>query len=182
MKHGPSREQIQTWMVRLADGDRSAFEPLFEGLWPLLRGFAGRMLDDPRDAEDAAQQALLDVFRNAGRFDPERDALSWIFGIATWKCRTRRKQIGRRREAPMADGERTEAENLRDTEEALIERQLAAAAREVLTTLSPADVETLLTSIRSQPRPEVAAATFRKRLQRARERLRAAWRLKHGAL
>ncbi len=182
MASDPSREQIQSWMVRLSSGDRSAFEPLFEGLWPLLRKFAGRMLADPQDAEDAAQQALLDVFRHANRFDRERDALTWVFGIAAWKCRTRRRQLTRRREEPLAKGVDGKVAGEQSSEEALIERELGAAVREVLESLSPADVETLLASIRNQPRPTIAGATFRKRLQRARRRLRAAWSLKHGSL
>jgi hypothetical protein len=36
--------ELQTQMERLADGDRSAFHPVFAILWPLLRRFAARHL------------------------------------------------------------------------------------------------------------------------------------------
>src|SRR5258708_5693190 len=63
-------------MVRLADGDRSAFSPLYKLLWPVLRAFVHGQLP-PSDAEDVAQDALLKVFASASRFDPARDALAW---------------------------------------------------------------------------------------------------------
>ena len=55
----PNRAQIHDWLVRLADGDRSAFDPLYRGTRPLLDSFARRLLPTKDEAEDAAQQALL---------------------------------------------------------------------------------------------------------------------------
>jgi hypothetical protein len=77
-------------MVRLADGDRGAFGPLYDTLWPVLLGFARRALAGSPDAEDAAQTALMKVFSRACDFDPSRDALSWVLGIAAFECRTLR--------------------------------------------------------------------------------------------
>ena len=52
------REQLQLSMVRLADGDRLAFEPVYRVLWPVLRRFAERALAGSVDAEDAAEPRL----------------------------------------------------------------------------------------------------------------------------
>src|SRR5688572_22033369 len=84
-------------MERLRGGDRSAFDPVFAFVHPAVEAFAARMLG-PNDAGDVAQQTLLDVFSRASEFDPSRDALTWILGIAAWNCRTARKKIARRRE------------------------------------------------------------------------------------
>src|SRR5688572_5323837 len=84
-------------MERLRDGDRSAFDPVYAAVRPTLESFAARMLG-PNDADDVAQQTLLDVFSRATEFDPSRDALNWILGIAAWNCRTARKKTARRRE------------------------------------------------------------------------------------
>jgi DNA-directed RNA polymerase specialized sigma24 family protein len=81
------RAALQRELTALARGERAAFDPLFLRLWPLLRGFAGRCLPAP-EAEDAAQDALLRVFSRASEFDPGRDALSWILGVAAWQIRT----------------------------------------------------------------------------------------------
>ena len=55
------RSNIDSLMMRLADGDRSAFDPLFAAVWPIVRDFANNALGGATDAEDAAQEALLSV-------------------------------------------------------------------------------------------------------------------------
>ncbi len=173
------RDQLHQWLVRLADGDRSAFDPLFQALWPLLRRFAARLLPNSVDAEDAAQQALMKVFGRAGEFDRQRDALTWIFGIVAWECRTVRRKAVRRREEPLPEGIDLAARAVDSGEAELVERNLLAAVHELLGSLRPQDVETILLAFRGK-RPIGGGAAFRKRLERALKRLRDAWRLKHG--
>src|SRR5262245_36850471 len=84
-----ARGALQEEMTLLARGERAAFDPLFGRLWPLLRGFAARCLP-VAEADDAAQEALLRVFSRASEFDPGRDALAWVLGIAAWQIRTHR--------------------------------------------------------------------------------------------
>ena len=173
------REDLRRHLAALADGDREALHPVFVRLWPILRGFVARHLP-PQDAEDAAQQALLNVFSRASEFDPGRDALSWALGIAAYETRTlRRKRLRRREEAP-AEGlvEARPAEGP-DPEEATLARDLAAALEGTLGELRPSDVATLV-AFAHGARPALAPATFRKRVERALERLRAVWREKHG--
>lgn len=168
-------------MVRLADGDRDAFEPLYDALWPLLLRFARRALAGSPDAEDAAQGALMKVFARACEFDPDRDALSWALGIVAYECRTLRKKAHRRRE-DTADPETWASQPAAEptAEDSLIARDLSAAAEQILGTLRPEDAETLHL-VAAGERPEgVAAPTFRKRVERALSRLRAAWSTKHG--
>jgi RNA polymerase sigma factor (sigma-70 family) len=172
-----SLSDLQGLMVRLADGDRSAFPPVYERLWPLLRRVTARHLPEA-DAEDAAQEALLRIFRRASEFDPHRSALAWALGIARWEIRTARTRRHRRREESMtpAADRRAAREN---PEESLLERDMVRMMEETLGTLSPEDLETLRL-FRNGERAAVAAATFRKRVERAIARLRAAWSVKHG--
>jgi DNA-directed RNA polymerase specialized sigma24 family protein len=172
-----ARAELHRQMARLADGDRSAFPFVFKVLWPVLRGFVLRQLPSS-DAEDVAQEALLNVFAHASDFDADRDALTWALGIAAFEVRTARKRVARRREAL---GEALQpAIASASTEQEIISRNLEAAALEVLGTLRPSDIETLrcMASGRS---PSVPGATFRKRIERALRRLKLAWRTKHGA-
>jgi RNA polymerase sigma factor (sigma-70 family) len=168
-------------MVRLADGDREAFGPLYEVLWPVLFGFARRALAGSPDAEDAAQSALMKLFSRASDFDPARDALSWALGIVAFECRTLRKKVQRRRELPdEPESGAWNASTESSPEDMLIARDLEAAAAEVLGTLRPEDATTLRLVAEGE-RPEgVAGPTFRKRVERALSRLRAAWSTKHG--
>ncbi len=46
-------------------------------------GLARRVLRDPAQAEEMAQEVLVEVWRSANRFDPERGSgLSWVLTIA----------------------------------------------------------------------------------------------------
>ncbi len=171
------RQRLHDLLVRLADGDRGAFDPLFAALWPLARRFAARLLAAPADAEDAAQQALIKLFAHASAFDRGRDALAWVLGIVAWECRTVRRRAGRRREEPLGDA--PDAPAVPSAEAEIVERDLLAAVGEVLGTLRPAEAEAILAAAAGR-RPAAGAAAFRKRLERARRRLREAWRVKHG--
>jgi hypothetical protein len=66
-------------------------------------------------------------------------------------------------------------------EEDLIERDLGRAAREAVAALPPADAEAILAVLAEGPGGRPKGAAFRKRLQRARQRLREAWSERHGA-
>lgn len=92
------RTELTAKLVRLADGDRSAFEPIFEVTWPLVHRFAARLIGSGHEAEDVAQHALMKVFSRAHEFDGNRDALSWILGITAFECKTLRQKVRRRKE------------------------------------------------------------------------------------
>jgi RNA polymerase sigma factor (sigma-70 family) len=172
------RAALQAELTALAEGDRAAFDPLYRRLWPLLRGFAARCLP-PQEAEDAAQEALLRVFSRASEFDARRDALSWVFGVAAWQIRTHRTRARRRGErdltvlADRRDGAPT-------PEAAAMARESTEALERALSELSPADAATLIAYARGE-RPDLPAPTFRKRVERALDRLRTRWRMEHGS-
>jgi RNA polymerase sigma-70 factor (ECF subfamily) len=171
-----AREELQRDLARLADGDRAAFDPVFARLWPLFRNLAARHLPSG-DAEDAAQRALLRLFERASDFDPSRDALAWAVGLAAWEIRTARRRNWRRRETSDGDGEVERLVDESSPEDAAIAADLAALLGKTLATLRPPDVEALLRHARDE---RIAGVGFRKRLQRARERMRAAWRQRYG--
>lgn len=163
-------------MARLADGDRSAFAPVFEALWPLLVGFARRITRDASDAEDAAQQALLKVFEYAHRYDASQDAAAWALAITANECRAARRK---RRGEPLDPARDDVASPGADPETATIDRDLMSAAVEALGSLRSEDAATLAAAW-TGARPPIPPTAFRKRVQRATERLRAAWRSRHG--
>ncbi|MGH9868550.1 MAG: RNA polymerase sigma factor [Candidatus Polarisedimenticolia bacterium] len=169
-----SDESLQRLMERLADGDRGAFHPVFESLWPLLRRFTGRHLG-PEDAEDAAQEALVRILRRASEFDSSRSALAWALGIAGFEVRTLRKRRMRRREQAASSRMAETPDPGPGPEDAAMLADLESMLREALGALRPEDAETLRLYARGD-RAAVAAATFRKRVERALARLREAWR------
>jgi RNA polymerase sigma-70 factor (ECF subfamily) len=166
-------------MERLADGDRGAIHPAFELLWPLLCRFTHRHLPSA-DAEDAAQEAILKIFFRAGEFDTSRSALPWVLGVAAFEIRSSRRRSLRRREEPkLAEISETSRDPRPDPEEAALRQDMEAMLREALGVLRPEDAQTLALYARGE-RAAIAAATFRKRVQRALERLRRAWKVTHG--
>jgi RNA polymerase sigma factor (sigma-70 family) len=166
-------------MLRLAAGDRSAFDPLYDALCPLVQRLSMRMMRGAPEAEDAAQEAMTKVFARASQFEPGRSVTTWVLAITAYECRSLLQSQRRRREDDSPVAARLD-ETSGSPEAEVIAHDLEAAAREVLGTLRPSDIETLEASARGE-RPDLPQATFRKRLERALARFRAAWSARHGS-
>jgi RNA polymerase sigma-70 factor (ECF subfamily) len=173
------RAQLDQWMAAAAEGDRSAIDPLFHALWPIVLGYATRFLGDATLAEDCTQESLVRLFGQLACYDRERDALTWALTHATWQCRTARRRVHRRNECGEPDDARTY-----DGAAVAEERELVRAALATLATLSPHDREIIVAAVTDDDalRAALAPATFRKRLERALGRLRTSWRSRHGTL
>jgi RNA polymerase sigma-70 factor (ECF subfamily) len=171
-----SEISLDQLMARLAEGDRAAFTPVFERLWPPMLRLCTAMLKNPADAADAAQQALEKVLTRAADYDVARPALPWALAVASWECRTLMRRRLRRREDPERAAERLAAPDA-DTDPA--ERELIALALSALGTLSASDREALIATFWEEA-ASVSGATLRKRRERALPRLRAAFRRLYG--
>jgi len=160
-------------MVRLAEGHRAAFDAVFAGLWPELLAFVRRAMPGQADAEDLAQQTLLKIFFRISEFDTSRDGVAWAFGIAIYEVRTLRRRRQRRKEIDVDPAVAT-ADGSPSPEMQVIETDLRRALTEALGVLTETDRAVLL------PMQDVVVgvspAAWRKRRQRALERLRAVWR------
>lgn len=167
---------LDVLMARLAEGDRSAFTPVFEHLWPPTLRLCTSILKNEADAADAAQQALEKILVRASDYDPGRPAMPWALAIASWECRTILRKRTRRREAPeSAAPERASP----GTDETYVQHQLVEAALAALGSLSSVDQETLVATFWEEA-ASVAGATLRKRRERALTRLRSAFRRLYG--
>ena len=134
------------------------------------------MSGNAADAEDAAQQAMLKVFEHAHRYEPERDVAAWALAITAHECHAVRRK---RRGEPLTEESETVRSTVADPEAAAVSRDLIGAAAEALGSLRSEDVSTLIAAWGGE-RPAIPPTAFRKRVQRATERLRAAWRSRHG--
>jgi RNA polymerase sigma-70 factor, ECF subfamily len=167
---------LNALMARLADGDRSAFTPLFRRLWPPTLRMCMSMLKNDADAKDAAQQSMEKILSRASSYDASRPAMPWALAIAAWECRTLRQMRRRRRETsdelvkePMESG----------AEDEIAQRDLTQAAFEVLGQLSDSDRETLIATFWEES-AGASGATLRKRRERALHRLRDSFKRIYG--
>ena len=63
--------------------DRGAFKTLFAHFAPRVKSFLQGKGTSPELAEEAVQEAMLNIWRKAGQFDPQKaSASTWIFAIA----------------------------------------------------------------------------------------------------
>lgn len=170
-----SDDQLDALLARLADGDRSAFTPVFRRLWQPIFRFCLGILRNEADASDAAQQAMEKILARASDYDSRLPALPWALTIAGWECRTILRRRSRRREVP-DEAPQAATEH---AEEGLARRSLVTAALAALDELSDTDRETLIATFTDEP-TTVSGATFRKRRERAVANLRIAFRRLYG--
>lgn len=78
-------------------GDEAAFARLYDATSSRVVGLAVRVVRDPAQAEEVAQEAFLEIWRTSGRFDPAKGSpLAWMLTIV------HRKAVDRVRSAEAA--------------------------------------------------------------------------------
>ena len=174
-----TRSLLNRSMAALADGDRGAFDPVYRTLWPLLVRFVAVISGDRMIAEDMAQQAMLKILARVSTFDRSKDAVAWSITIAVNEYRSHQRKLGNR---ATTQGEWTLAEPANDDgpEAIAIRDNLRDAARAVMGQLGQQDLDVVVAAMYEGQRPPLAAAAFRKRLQRAVANTRLIWKRYYG--
>lgn len=86
-------------MARIGAGDHAAFRTLVERHQDAVVGTVAKMLGNPADAEDIAQQVFLRVWRHAKHYRPDAKFTTYLFTIARnlvfneTRRRSRRKEV-----------------------------------------------------------------------------------------
>jgi RNA polymerase sigma-70 factor (ECF subfamily) len=166
------RDPLALLLRATAAGDRGAFEALYRATGAKLFGVAMMLLRRRDLAEDVLQESFLNVWRNAGQYDPGRGrAIAWLCRIV------RNAAYNRFRTEPGPH------EDLDDHAENLVDLVLAAPERTAigrcLATLPPTYRRAvLLTYLYGYTNEELAQATgvplgtVKSRVRRGAERLR----------
>jgi RNA polymerase sigma-70 factor (ECF subfamily) len=173
------RKAIHDAMVRLADGDRAAFDVLLDELWPVILSFAQRGVGAGADAEDVAQEVFFRICARITDFDRSRDGVSWAFGIANHEILTHRKKLQRRREVHDVPSLASRADQTASQEDLLMNQEVRRALEQAIGALTDED-RRALGLLPGGETNGVSGPTLRKRKQRALSRLRDLWRGIHG--
>jgi RNA polymerase sigma factor (sigma-70 family) len=145
-------------LPRIAAGDQRAVQQCVDRYGALVWSLARRWAVDTADAEDAAQEIFIDLWRTADRYDPERASeAGWITMLARRRLidRARRRE---RRPVLVAIPEdfdmAAESAPDEDPEDRLTE------ARAILASLPPAQRRMLeLSLVHGRTHEEIAAET-----------------------
>jgi RNA polymerase sigma-70 factor (ECF subfamily) len=72
---------------RCAAGDQNAFRMLYDRQAPRLYAIALRITRQPASAEDAVHDAFVQVWQNAGRYDPARgNPEAWMISLTRYRA------------------------------------------------------------------------------------------------
>ncbi|MFF9017097.1 RNA polymerase sigma factor [Streptomyces sp. NPDC014870] len=105
-------------IVAAQRGDVDAITALVSGSHPNVRRFARSLCASPEDAEDAAQEALIILYRKIGMLRASGALASWMFRIVRNECLRRARTM--RSHAPLPDVDPDGA--VRSAEEVVLQR------------------------------------------------------------
>jgi RNA polymerase sigma-70 factor, ECF subfamily len=88
-------EQEEHWVQQAQAGDKQAFSRLVEAYQRPVYNLTYRMLGNPQEAEDAAQETFLRAYARLRQYDGSHKFSTWILSIANHHCIDRlRKRRG----------------------------------------------------------------------------------------
>jgi RNA polymerase sigma-70 factor, ECF subfamily len=83
----PRTEALEALLYRCANGDHAAFRQLYDRWGSRIYGIALRITRQAVLAADATQEAFVQIWQQAHRFDPERGAPeTWMISIARYRA------------------------------------------------------------------------------------------------
>ncbi|WP_432020313.1 sigma-70 family RNA polymerase sigma factor [Streptomyces sp. 1222.5] len=145
-----SGHDLQQLLHDVALGDHEAFAAVYDAVAGSVVGVARAVLRDQAQSEEVAQDVLVEVWRTAPRYRPERGSvLNWILTLA------HRRAVDRVRSV--------EAAAARDTKAALLERtpEYDQVSEQVETRLEREQVRRCLRTLTELQRQSVTLAYYR---------------------
>ena len=182
------RPDIEMLVGAAREGDRRALEELVLEIQDKIYGLALRMLYDPSDAEDASQEILLKIITHLGTFRGESAFSTWMYRVAANHLLTVRKRRAEREAMSFEEYEEDldvdSARNWRESQSAALQNLFVEEIRisclqGLLLCLDRGHRLAFLLvdvfDVSSEQGADILGITpaaFRKRLSRARKRLR----------
>jgi RNA polymerase sigma-70 factor (ECF subfamily) len=136
----PSAEpDLPDLMSRVARGDQDAFASLYDVVAGPVLGIVRKVLRDPAQSEEVAQEVLVEVWRTAARYRPERGSvMNWVLTLTHQRAvdRVRSVEASAAREQKAALLDRTSPfDEVTEQVEARLEREQVRRCLRTLTEL-----------------------------------------------
>lgn len=167
----------QRLLEEIAAGSDKAMQQLYRLWQPRLQAFVARRLGDSHDAEDVVHEVMLDIWRQAGRFQGRSRPLTWAMSIAHHKLVDRQRK--HYREDTTDDSSLFDGDDETDMSRAINNARDAQRLHDCLTRLSDAHRGTVhLAFFEELSYPEIAeiidcpVGTVKTRLFHARKLLK----------
>jgi RNA polymerase sigma-70 factor, ECF subfamily len=127
------------WLQLALEGDEDAFASIVETYQRPVYNLCYRMLGDPIDAEDAAQETFWRAYQALNRYDPKRSFPTWLLSIAAHYCIDQQ----RKRRIPILSvdllPEEDAPDNAPSPEKVVSVLEESAQMRKLLSSLGPQD-------------------------------------------
>ncbi len=170
------------WLQQALKGDDAAFASIVETYQRPVYNLCYRMLGDPIDAEDAAQETFWRAYQNLKRYDPARPFPTWLLSIAAHYCIDQQ----RKRRIPILSVDLLPEEDAPDTapspEKVVSQLEETSQMRRLLNSLSSQDRAAVILRYWYDFSEEEIAKTLsltvsavKSRLHRARKELAEHW-------
>lgn len=127
------------WLQQARQGNDEAFEFLVEQYQTPVYNLCYRMLGNPQEAEDAAQESFWRAYQALQRYDPQRSFATWLLSIAAHYCIDQQ----RRKRAPSISIDETFEEiipdHAPDPETATVASEQDRQLHQLMAALNPQD-------------------------------------------
>lgn len=137
-------DPLQKCLHQVALGDKDAFDQVYAALAGSVFGLARRVLRDPAQAEEVAQEVLVEIWRTASRYDPRQGSVqAWAMTMAHRRAvdRVRSAEAAARRETRVAQqSAQIPFDQVTEAVEANLDRQRVRRCLEGLTELQKESV------------------------------------------